>query len=229
MPSASSSLSRSESRRSERSGTSSRTSEKRSGPSISTNRIAPVQRLPISSTARWYWRAAGSRGSAAAVPGPPPLTVAGRHGRRMLVALGPCLRRPGAAAPPRPSRRGHVARPGDQVAEAGQRDVRDGLEDLLVGPARLARLLVEVPRRARPRSRAARARSAAARPRCSSRESNSRASAISSSPRPGLARGALRAWPARTRCPGARRPRARSAAGWPSGSAPWRSSERKRA
>ena len=42
---------RSESSRSERSGTSNLTSENRSGPSIRTNTIAPVHRLPISSTA----------------------------------------------------------------------------------------------------------------------------------------------------------------------------------
>jgi hypothetical protein len=36
------------------SGTSTLTSEKRSGPSMSTKTIAPVQRLPISSIAWWY-------------------------------------------------------------------------------------------------------------------------------------------------------------------------------
>src|SRR3954454_18938174 len=55
MPSCSSSFKRSESNRSERSGTHSLISEKRAGPSSRTNRIAPVHRLPTSSTAWWYW------------------------------------------------------------------------------------------------------------------------------------------------------------------------------
>src|SRR5918992_2070458 len=40
----------------------------------------------------------------------------------------------------------HVARAGDQVPEAVERHVGDRLHDLLVGPARLARLLVQVER-----------------------------------------------------------------------------------
>ena len=44
---------RSDSRRSESSGTAWAISEKRKGPWSRTPTIAPVQRLPISSTARW--------------------------------------------------------------------------------------------------------------------------------------------------------------------------------
>ena len=53
IPRASSSFIRSESSRSESSGIAWAISEKRNGPSISTRRIAPVQRRPTSSTASW--------------------------------------------------------------------------------------------------------------------------------------------------------------------------------
>src|SRR5205823_11551591 len=46
---------------------------------------------------------------------------------------------------PRPVAR-DVAGPGHERREEAERDVRDGLEDLLIAPARLARLLVEVHR-----------------------------------------------------------------------------------
>jgi len=53
IPRDSSSFIRSDSNRSDNSGTDCAISEKRSGPSISTRRIAPVHRRPTNSTASW--------------------------------------------------------------------------------------------------------------------------------------------------------------------------------
>ena len=88
---------------------------------------------------------------------------------------------------------------------------RDRLEELLVAPARLARLLVEVLRELRALGRAAAAGSAAARPRAASPSPTRLARATSSMPRPAWRRraGVQLRDPARSRS--ARPPRARSA------------------
>ena len=154
MPSASSSLSRSERSRSERSGTSCLISEKRSGPSRRTIRIAPVHRLPTSSTARWYSEQQAGRLSqllpgCRVRSGDHDLNCKGTGGRaglrdRTAGSAYAALQKAGLLDRPVP---GHVAGAGDEVREGVQRHVRHGLEDLLVLPARLACLLVEVERR----------------------------------------------------------------------------------
>src|SRR4051794_7673978 len=123
IPSASSSFSRSDNSRSDRSGTHSLISEKRAGPSSSTATIAPVQRLPTSSIAWWY-----SEQHAALCGGAITSPIAGivdpLGGVQQPRVLGRAVRR-------------DVPRPSDEVREAGQRHMRDGLEDLVVAPTRL--------------------------------------------------------------------------------------------
>src|SRR3954452_11339130 len=144
---------RSESRRSLSSGTACEISLKRSGPpspSSSTATMAPVQRRPMSSTAAWeQGKQAGALSPGAVLdPRASPVARAWRLMARKRSAAG-SGRSCGPQAPrvlPR-SVDGYLAGDVHHRREGLERRGGDRLQDLLVAPAGLARLLVEVHRR----------------------------------------------------------------------------------
>src|ERR1700744_3859376 len=123
------------------SGTACAISEKRSGPSSSTLRIAPVQRRPTSSIASWKY---GQQRSAASAVHPP---SGGASAALVLCAVAliasGTLRGLERARLLAGTVDRHLAGDVDHRRKALQRHRRDRFQQLLIVPARLTRLLVQ--------------------------------------------------------------------------------------
>ena len=150
-------------------------------------RTTVIDRGPFANGAKWDLTQAAAE--AAALRGPPTTVRVAKLGQLAGAAQAAVGRHRAASDLVLRQRRGV----GDQALELVQRQVGDRLEDLLVGPARLARLLGEVLRRPPVGRRASASRKASSAACFGSADSKLRARETSSRPSP-AARAVLACW-----------------------------------